>query len=163
MKKILFLIIFGSFFTVNLMANDYARQINPTDTVKKGNYTIFSKSDKIGTMSFTKNKKSKEQVLTIKFGYPTPMPGNNSLTSTSVQSSRPFGDQGTTPEIKNVLILAGKYEDMTVLKDGARKNKYTLTGLTFPLHLKISSDTDIVEFELTEAGKWNIDIELKNN
>ncbi len=162
MKKILTIITLSTLFATSLLANSYDHKILLADTIKKSNYTIFSKAAEIANLSINKNKKSTEEVLTIKFGYPTPMPGNT-ITATSVQTSKQYGEKGSAPEIKNVVILNGKYEDMTALKDGARRNKYTLTGLKFPLRLKIVSDIEIIEFELMEAGKWNIDIELKNN
>ncbi len=161
MKKSLFLIVVCSLFTMNLMARDYVKQSKTADTIKKENYTVFGKSEKIATLKFNKNKKSTEQVLTIRFGYPTPISGSSN--PTGIQSSKSYGDTGESPEIKDVLILAGKYEDMKVMKANATTNKYTLTGLTFPLRLKIISSFEVLEFELKEAGKWNIDIELKNN
>jgi hypothetical protein len=161
MKKILTILTLSVIFATPLMASTYLNRPILADTIKKSNYTIFSKSSTVENLSINKNKKSTEEVLTIRFGYPNVMPTNT--IGGAIQTSKQAVDSGVAPEIKNVVIVNGKYEDMGVVKDGSKRNKYTLTGLKFPLRLQIKSNTDIIDVELNEPGKWNIDIELKNN
>ena len=138
--------------------------LSQTDTLKKGkNYFLFSKSENIETVSFNKSKKAKENTIYIRFGFPTPIPTSNSINGTVLQSNRKYTEDGSVPVFDKIDIINGKYADIKMSKDTNMRNLFTLTGLEFPLHIKLNSGKESIDLELTEAGEWNIGIELKNN
>ena len=67
------------------------------------------------------------------------------------------------PKFDKIDILKGKYDDIKVNPDTKYRNLFTFTGLEFPIRLKLTSGLEVIDFEILEAGEWNIDIELKNN
>ena len=135
-----------------------------SDTLKKGkNYLLFSKTENIENIRFTKNKKSKENILYITYGFPTPIPSSNTVNATVLQGNRKYKVDDTLPEFEKIDIIAGIYKDIKVEKINALKSLFTFSTLEFPLHLKLKSGVETIEFKLMEAGEWNIEIELKNN
>lgn len=133
------------------------------DTLKKGkNYTIFSKTDQISSIDITKKKKAKQNEIYIYFGYPTTMPASNAIKG-NVIGGKMGENRDNLPLFDKIEILNGKYEDIKVSPDTKYRNLFTLTGLEFPLRLKLKSGLETIDFELLEVGEWNIDIELKNN
>lgn len=133
-----------------------------TDTLKKGkNYILFSKSEQIDNVFFSKAKKPKEQVLRIHFGYPTPIPTSNTISSNVISAHKKKDNQ--LPVFDKIDIISGNYKDIKVERETDLKNLFTFTDLQFPLRLKLTSGKDTLDLELTEAGEWDIRIDLKNN
>ncbi|TKC07964.1 hypothetical protein FA048_12425 [Pedobacter polaris] len=165
MKKSLLIVIILSFF--GLIASAKSNYKSPTlnlDTLKKGkNYNLFSKSSNIASVSFSKSKKSKENLVYIRFGFPTPIPTSNAINGTVLQGNRRYTEDGSVPVFDKIDIIKGKYLDVKLSKDTNMRNLFTLSGLEFPLHLKLYSGKESVDLEVNEAGEWNIGIELKNN
>jgi len=135
-----------------------------SDTLKKGkNFILHSQTTNIERVTFGKNKKTKQDVVYIHFGFPTPIPSSNSINGTVLQSNRSYKDEDRLPAFEKIDILKGKYEDIKVSRETKLKNLFTLTGVQFPLRLKLNSGKETIDLELSEAGEWNITIELKNN
>ena len=150
------------FFTLN--ANAKTCNINLTDTLKKGkNFNLFNKSVNIDRVDISKNKKSAERIVYIRFGIPKPMPTSNTVSGTVLQSNRKYTEDGKLPLFDKIDIIKGNYADIKIDKETNFKNIFTLTNVEFPIRLKLLSGKESVEFELNEFGKWDIDIELKNN
>lgn len=134
-----------------------------TDTLKKGkNYILFSKTENITNVSFSQNKK-KENLISIRFGYPNPMAPTNTIGGAIQTSNSNYGTKKAVPVFDKIEILGGKYEDIKVEKENDLRNRFILSGLQFPLKLKLISGKEVIELELQEAGFWNLAIELKNN
>jgi len=164
MKNLLLLAVFciGVVFSSSAKNNFTANDL-PLDTLKKGkNYTLFSKSENVENVSFNKSKKSKENVVYIRFGFPTPIPTSN-VANGQIISSKRYKEGGTLPVFDKIDILKGNYAEITTAKDTKYRSLFTLTGAEFPLRLKLTSGTDTIDLELIEAGAWNMEIELKNN
>lgn len=158
-----FSIFLFAFFFVSINSNAQTNQSNSTDTLKKGNnYALFSKTENIARVDISKNKKQKENKVFIKFGFPTPIPTSNTITSNVISSKR-YNEDGSVPVFDKIDILKGKYDDIVVSKDTKFRNLFTISGIKFPLHLKLTSGLETIEFELNEPGQWDISIELKNN
>lgn len=135
-----------------------------SDTLKKGkNYLLFNKTLNIDNVRFTKNKKSKKTILFITYGFPTPIPSSNTVNATVLQGNRKYKADDALPVFEKIDIINGNYKDIKVEKINAQKSLFTFSGLEFPLHLKLKSGAETIEFKLMEAGQWDIDIELKNN
>lgn len=133
------------------------------DTLKKGKiYNLFSKTDQINTVEITKKKKPKQNGIYIYFGYPTSMPTSNAIKG-NVIGGKMGESREDLPLFDKIEILNGKYEEIKVSPDTKYRNLFTLTGLEFPIRLKLKSGLETIDFELLEVGEWNIDIELKNN
>ena len=133
------------------------------DTLTKGkNYLLFSKSDNVDNVTFSKSKKSKENIVYIRFGFPTPVPSSNSVNGTVITSKR-YREGGVLPIFDKIDIIKGNYAEIKNDKDTKYRSLFTFTGVEFPLQLKLISGNDNIYLELTEAGQWNIEIELKNN
>ncbi len=164
MKKILILSAFFVAISLNSLAkSNFSTVILPSDTLKKGkNYILFSKSENIDNVSFSKSKKSKENIVYIRFGFPAPIPTSNSVNATVISSKR-YNEGGSIPIFDKIDILKGNYAEIKNDKDTKYRNLFTFTGVEFPLRLKLNSGKENVDLEFTEAGEWNIEIELKNN
>jgi hypothetical protein len=132
------------------------------DTLKKGkNYNLFNKTENIVSVVINQHKKPKENVVYIYFGYPQDIPSSN------VVKGNLIGGKGenriTLPEFDKIDILRGKYEDIKISPDTKVRNLYKLSNIEFPLRLKLNYASENIDFELLEAGEWNIRLELKNN
>lgn len=161
MRTFLALTFFALFLSFNSSAAKHSFT-NPTDTLKKGkNYNLFSKTDNISNVSFNQNKKKKDIIVVIRLGYPTPETQNNTVGGAVQASKSRFAESEPVPVFDKIEILKGKYENIKVEGETYLKNKFTLSELEFPLHLKLISGKDIIELELLEAGFWNLAIELK--
>lgn len=90
------------------------------------------------------------------------MPASNAIKG-NVIGGKMGENRDNLPLFDKIEILNGKYEDIKVSPDTKYRNLFTLTGLEFPLRLKLKSGLETIDFELLEVGEWNIDIELKNN
>lgn len=154
------------FMAFGFAANASALQKNSivqTDTLKKGkNYILFSKSANIDEVNFSSNKK-KESILVIRYGYPNPGAPTNNINGAIQQSRTNYGEPQAIPVFDKIEIVKGKYEDIKVEKENDLRNRFTLTGLQFPLQLKLTSGKETIEFELQEAAYWNLAIMLKKN
>ena len=160
--SILFALFFCASFTTMAKKVD-AHEVFTQDTLKKGkNYILFAKTENISNVDFKKDKKGKENIVYIRFGYPTPIPSSNTISSNVITSKR-YNEDSTAPIFDKIDILKGKYIDIEMSKDTKVRNLYKLTGVEFPLQLKLISGSESVQLEVTEAGEWNIGIELKNN
>ncbi len=132
------------------------------DTLKKGkNYFLFSKSSRIDFVSISKSKKAKDTIIYIRFGYPTPIPTSNTINGTVISAHK--NKESNVPVFDKIDIIKGNYADIKVEKETLLKNLFTITGAKFPLSLKLTSGKEIIDFELTEGGEWDIRIDLKNN
>lgn len=159
-----FIIFLVGFFLFSINSNAQANKSNSIDTLKKGkNYTLFNKSINIDRVDISKNKKSAERVILIHFGFPKPMPTSNTVSGTVLQSNRKYTEDGKLPVFDKIDIVKGNYSDIKVDKETNFKNIFTLTNVEFPVHLKLLSGKETIEFELNEPGQWDISIELKNN
>ena len=161
MKKLLLIILLAVVHQTKALAqNDLAP---PTDTLKKGDgYIIFNKTAKINTVDIKKKKKSAANVIYIYFGFPEAVPTSNAI-KTNVIGGKMGEERDNLPLFDKIDILNGKYEDVTVNPDTKYRNLYKFTGLEFPIRLRLKSGLEVTEFEISKAGEWNIDLELKNN
>ncbi|MET0571132.1 MAG: hypothetical protein ABWZ79_06875 [Pedobacter agri] len=132
-----------------------------TDTLKKTNqYILFAKTAKIDDVFFSKNKKSKEEIVNVKISFATAESNSNAIKTAVLQGNKQYGDDNL-PTISAVKILKGKYEDMKGESATKTSSLYTFTKLEFPLHLQIVTMGETLDFELLESGKWDINLNLK--
>ena len=164
MKNLLLLAVCCIGFAFSSSAkNNFTLNDLSLDTLKKGkNYILFSKSENVDNVTFSKSKKPKENNIYIRFGYPAPIPSSN-VTNGQVISSKRYKEGGVLPIFDKIDIIKGNYAEITTAKDTKYRSLFTLTGAEFPLRLKLTSGTDTIDLELTEAGEWNLEIDLKNN
>lgn len=164
MKNLLFLCAVWLLASNDIAAKnrEYTHQLAP-DTLKKGkNYLLFSKSEEVESVNFSKSKKSKENIIYLRFGFATPVPSSN-VTNGQIISSKRYKEDGSIPVFDKIDILKGKYADVIMSKDTKIKNLFSFTGVEYPVRLKLHSGKEIIDLELTEAGEWNLEIDLKNN
>jgi hypothetical protein len=163
MKRSLYFIAFLALISLHSSAESILINKLPADTLKKGkNYLLFSKSENINNIRFSKEKKSTDNVLNITFGYPAPIPSSNAVNGTVITSKR-YNEDGAAPIFDKIDILKGNYAAVKTNKDTKYRNSFTFTSVEYPLRLKLFSGAESIDLELTEAGEWNLWIELKNN
>lgn len=163
MKQKLFLLLFLLVGVATANASINKNGNLQTDTLKKGkNYILFNKSANIDEVNFSVNKK-KENTLVIRYGYPNPGAPTNNINGAIQQSRTQYGEPEAIPVFDKIEIVKGKYENINVEKENSLRNRFTFTDLQFPLHLKLTSGKETIEFELQEAGYWNLAIMLKKN
>lgn len=134
---------------------------NATDTLKKtSEYALISKTANINDVFISKNKKAKEEVVKIKISFATLQANSNAIKTAVLQGNKQYGEDNH-PTISNVKILNGKYEDMKGEAASKTASIYTFSQLKFPLHLQVTTMGEIVDFELLEPGKWDINLNLK--
>ncbi len=160
-KSFLFTALLAVCFSLSAIAQN--NTIVQTDTLKKGKgYNLFNKTVQINSIDFSKKKKAKDSVIYIYFGYPTAIPTSNAIKGNVIGGK--MGEvRDQLPLFDKIDVLSGKYEDIKVSPDTKNRNLFTITGLKFPIRLKLKSGLEVIDFELLEPGEWNIDIELKNN
>lgn len=165
MKFLLSLSVIFYAFTISANASiNHPQNVHQSDTLKKGkNYILYSKTAEVERVAFSKSRKSKDNIVYIRFGFPAPAPSSNSNNTAVLQSNRKYKEDDALPNFEKIDILKGKYEDIKVSKETKYKNLFTFTGIEFPLRLKLNSGKETIDLEVTEAGEWNLDIELKNN
>lgn len=135
----------------------------PADTLKKGKgYIMFHKTSAINSVEIAQKKTAKANGIYIYFGYPTPVPTSNAIRS-NVIGGKMGEKRDDIPLFDKIDIITGKYEDIKVSRDTKYRNLFKLTGLEFPIRLKLKSGLEVVDFEISKAGEWRIEIELKNN
>lgn len=160
MKTIKLTIVSIFLFLSNQASSSIKYRLIEIDTLQgTTQYHLFSKTSNIESVQFGKSKKSKELILYFKIDY-AKAGTNSNENKTGVQSPRQFGDS-TNPVISNVRIITGKYTEMKADAITKTATLYTLTGLQFPLRLQVFFMGEILDFELAEPGKWNIDLILK--
>ena len=161
MRAFLSITLFTLFYSFSAVA--HIENTIPTDTLKKGKgYNLFSKTAKINSIVFNKKKKTNDHIIYIYFGYPEPVPTSNAIRS-NVIGGKMVESRDNLPKFDKIDILKGKYDDIKVNPDTKYRNLFTFTGLEFPIRLKLTSGLEVIDFEILEAGEWNIEIELKNN
>ncbi|SFH38804.1 hypothetical protein [Pedobacter insulae] len=164
MKNLLFLFVLLAFTSTTASSNNNVNANSlPSDTLKKGkNYFLFNKSKNVESVDFRKNKKSKDNIIYLRFGLASPIPTSNAVNATVISSKR-YKEDGSLPVFDKIDILKGKYADVVMSKHSKIKNLFLFSGVEFPLRLKLHSDKEFIDLELTEAGEWNIEINLENN
>jgi hypothetical protein len=165
MKALPIFIAFFFFFALNSSSkSNFKNGVLQEDTLKKGkNYILFSKTKGIDRVDFTKSKKAKEDKVYIRLGFPTPIPGSNAVHASVLQSNRKYVEDEELPRFEKIEILKGNYGDIKMVKESKLKNLFTITSLTFPVRLRLTTGKDVIDLELMEAGEWDISIEFKNN
>ena len=135
-----------------------------TDTLKKGkNYILFSKTENIRAVRLNKSKKSKEEVIKIHFGYPTPVPVTKTASSLTIDNVKIYKpEDGQALVFDKILILKGGYGTIQTTAETYIRNLFTLGSVTFPIRLQLTFGKELVDFELTEPGEWDLEIELKD-
>ena len=161
MKLHLLLTFFGLFFSVRTFAE--IKPVQQTDTLKKGKgYILYSKTIKVTAVTISKKKKPKADIIYIYFGFPEAAPKSNAI-SGSVIGGKMGESRDNLPKFDKIDILTGKYDDIRATPDTKYRNLFAFTKVEFPIRLKLTSGLEEIDFEILEAGEWNIDIELKNN
>ena len=161
MRTFLIITLFTLLYSFSAVAQN--ENTIPIDTLKKGKgYNLFSKTAKINSIVINKKKKPKANMIYIYFGFPEPIPTSNAIRS-NVLGGKMVESRDNLPKFDKIDILTGKYDEIKVNPDTKYRNLFTFTGLEFPIRLKLTSGLEVVDFEILEAGEWNIDIELKNN
>ena len=162
MKRTLFL---SAVFLFMCVYSTSAHLVNPPsrlDTIKKDkNYVLVSKTENVGFLSLKKLKNPGE-LLTVRFGFPTPIPVSNRV-GTAVQGDINRGGDPELPTFDKIEIIKGKYSDVKAEKDTKYRTLFTFTGIEFPLHLNLYSGKEMIDFMLLTPGNWSMNIELKNN
>lgn len=166
MKKYLLIVIILTCLGLTASAtNSYSSTKLSIDTLKKGkNYILFSKTKNVQNVIFSKSKKSTEQKVMIHFGIPTAVPVTKSVFSTTIDVEKKYKEEDAANFVFDKIYIAkGKYANVETTKETFTRNLFTFTGVEFPLRLQLTSKDQVIDLELTEAGEWDINIELKNN
>lgn len=135
-----------------------------SDTTKLTNSVLLAKSLAIESVKFRKNKK-KGEILYIRVGKKGYITSNSNSTAYGIagKSETQEARNATGPIFDSIEVLNGGYDEINVDKLSVSQNLYTIKKINFPLRLKLHSGKEFVEFELKEAGVWDIDINYKNN
>ncbi len=122
-------------------------------------YQLLRKSIKIEAVEFKKSNK-KGIGLQVIIGKKVNNIENNNITSANVTGRTTSSDKQNErgPEFDRIDIVEGKYKDIKVEKKSNTQNVYTMTDISFPLRLIMHTGDQLVEFKLTEPGKWIIDV-----
>lgn len=161
MKSLFMFLIIATVYSPAAMAQNYISA--PMDTLKKGKgYVLFTKTNKINSVDISEKKKPKANIIYIYFGYPAPLPTSNAIRS-NVIGGKMGETRADMPLFDKIDIITGKYEDIKVSPDTKYRNLFQLTGIEFPIRLKLKSGLEVVDFEIAKAGEWRIAVELKNN
>lgn len=166
MKYSFIITVIFSFFFFSSSANYIGT--NPllqSDTLKKGkNYILFNKSKEIESVRFVKNKKATTSSLKVHFGLPPIIPPTNNVFNSTMEVVKKYKpEDGALFVFDKITILSGKYDHIQTTAETNSRNLLTFTGLEFPLRLNLIWGKESVDLELTEAGEWDITIEIKNN
>lgn len=164
MKTVLLILSLLASVHFNVAANNKQNDVQARlDTIKKGkNYTLFSKSENVESVTFSKKKKSNSDIIYIRFGLTTPEPTFGRINGTVITSKR-YKEDGTIPIFDKIEIIKGKYEDIKMSKHTKIKNLFAFLKPEFPIRLKLISGNEYIDLELLEAGEWDLEISLKNN
>ena len=166
MKKILLstLVFACTIFCTSAKSSSDINKLN-SDTLKKGkNYLLFSKTKGIENVIFSKNKKSTAQLVKIHFGIPTAVPVTKSVFGATMKIERRYTQEDAAAFVfDKIFIVKGKYTNVEITNETFTRNLFTFKNVEFPLRLQLTSKDQVIDLELTEAGDWDINIELKNN
>ncbi|MGM9475071.1 hypothetical protein ACS5PU_01525 [Pedobacter sp. GSP4] len=134
------------------------------DTTKTALYTVLAKSQNIESVEIRKSKKS-GQIVFITIGKKKLSAVNNNSTGYGVVGTSESAEvrNQTGPTFDNIEVLNGGYDSIKVDKKSTTQNFYTLTNINFPLRLRLHAGTELIDFELKEPGRWDVDINYKNN
>ncbi len=137
---------------------------NPPATDTTQTYTVFGKSAAIESVMIRKSKK-KGNVLYIAVGNKKLNTTDNNVTGIGLagKSESREARSATAPIFDQIEVLNGGYDEIKVDKVSTTQNIYTIEKINFPLRLKLHSGNDFVEFELKDAGRWDINVNYKNN
>ena len=166
MKYSSILTIILSFLFLNSSAHNLEfNSLTQSDTLKKGkNYILFSKTKEIESVRFVKNKKATTNSLKVHFGLPPVIPPTNNVFNSTMEVVKKYKpEDGALFVFDKITILSGKYDRIQTTAETNSRNLLTFTGLEFPLRLNLIWGKESVDLELTEAGEWDITIEIKNN
>lgn len=135
-----------------------------TDTTKTPNYVVFGKSSNIASVEIRKIKKP-GNIVYITVGNKSSSLGNNNSTAIGLQgkSESKEARNATGPTFDQIEVLNGGYDEIKVDKLSTTQNIYTIKNINFPLRLKMQSGKDYVEFEIKETGRWDVNVNYKNN
>ncbi|MCZ4245496.1 hypothetical protein [Pedobacter punctiformis] len=134
------------------------------DTTQNTGYALFSKTGGIETVNIRKIKKGGNTVY-VTLGIKKLEIINNNTTATGI-SGKSLSEQERNrvgPLFDKIDVLNGGYDDIKVDKLNADQNVYTIKNINYPLRLRMQSGKEIVEFELKEPGRWDVNINYKNN
>ena len=134
------------------------------DTSKTENSILLSKSPSIESVTMRKSKK-KGNVIYITFGKKKLNTVDNNTTAIGMpgKSESKEAKNATGPLFDQIEVLNGGYDEIKVDKVSTSQNIYTIDKISFPLRLKMHSGKEYVEFEIKDAGRWDVDINYKNN
>lgn len=145
-------------------ANPGLQLIIKTDTIKTSTYKVLEKSKNIESVEIRKSKKT-GHIIYITIGRKKLNSANNNSTAYGLvgKSESVEAKSETGPVFDNIEVLNGGYDNIKVDKKSTTQNFYTLTNINFPLRLRMHAGTEYIDFELKEAGRWDVDINYKNN
>ncbi|KIA92190.1 hypothetical protein OC25_18075 [Pedobacter kyungheensis] len=160
LSLVLFFMVMGN----RTLASSEFHLLVKTDTTKTSTYKVLGKSKNIESVEIRKSKKS-GQIVYITVGKKKLTSVNNNSTAYGVvgKSESVEAKSETGPIFDNIEVLNGGYDNIKVDKKSTTQNFYTLTNINFPLRLRLHAGTEYIDFELKEAGRWDVDINYKNN
>jgi len=137
---------------------------NRTSIDSTQTYTVISKSPAIESVMIRKSKK-KGNILYVSVGTKKLNATDNNITGLGLQgkSESKEARNATGPVFDQIEVLNGGYDEIKVDKLSTTQNIYTIKNINFPLRLKMHSGKDYVEFELKDAGRWDVSVNYKNN
>ncbi len=127
-------------------------------------YIILGKSPAIESVIVRKSKK-KGNILYVSVGNKKLNATDNNMTGLGLQgkSESKEARNASGPVFDQIEVLNGGYDEIKVDKISTTQNIYTIKNINFPLRLKMHSGKDYVEFELKDAGRWDVNVNYKNN
>jgi hypothetical protein len=127
-------------------------------------YTVLGKSLAIESVSIRKSKK-KGNILYVSVGNKKLNATDNNVTGLGLQgkSESKEARNATGPVFDQIEVLNGGYDEIKVDKLSSTQNVYTIKNINFPLRLKMHSGKEYVEFELKDTGRWDVNVNYKNN
>jgi hypothetical protein len=127
-------------------------------------YIVLGKSPAIESVVVRKSKK-KGNILYVSVGNKKLNATDNNMTGLGLQgkSESKEARNASGPVFDQIEVLNGGYDEIKVDKLSTTQNIYTIKNINFPLRLKMHSGKDYVEFELKDAGRWDVNVNYKNN
>jgi hypothetical protein len=127
-------------------------------------YTVLGKSPAIESVMIRKSKK-KGNILYVSVGNKKLNATDNNVTGVGLQgkSESKEARNATGPVFDQIEVLNGGYDEIKVDKLSSTQNVYTIKNINFPLRLKMHSGKEYVEFELKDTGRWDVNVNYKNN
>jgi hypothetical protein len=127
-------------------------------------YTVLGKSPAIESVMIRKSKK-KGNILYVSVGNKKLNATDNNVTGVGLQgkSESKEARNATGPVFDQIEVLNGGYDEIKADKLSSTQNVYTIKNINFPLRLKMHSGKEYVEFELKDTGRWDVNVNYKNN